>query len=336
MPGPASVRELDDDSVALLLEAYIDQVSARPRHMCTAFQPLDALCAALFGPGRCKPDGDANADADARLWKYACGKVGITRLPVQFGNLAATTWRVAFAGTCYTTLSEWKLMLQDACGPQQDVATVRELIGFGVDVNAHGGLMRTTALMHASKNESTEIVRLLLAAGADVDAVDRYEWTALMHAVHNPFDLPGNNRVRMARMLIDYGANVNAFSFHRRRTPLIIASEKDQLWAIDLLLDRGADRELRNSSGATALIEAVKAGHLRIVQKLLWRGANVNARDDDGSTALRHAIALMLIDGSSDKQDIVNALIDRGGTYDGNPAPRSSSPPPSGPHPING
>lgn len=227
-------------------------------------------------------------------------------------------------------------MLRDAAGFEQDIATVRELLGYGVDVNAHIGLMKSTALMYASANESTEIVELLLAAGADVNAVDRYDSTALLHAVHNHFDLPGNNRVRMARILIDYGANVNAFSIRRRRTPLIIASEKDQLWAIDLLLDRGADKELCNSSGATALIEAVKAGHLRIVQKLLWRGANVNARDDTGWTALRHAIALMLIDGSSDKQDIVNALIDRGGTYDGNPAPRSSSPPPSGPHPING
>ena len=331
--SPASVRELDDDSVALLLEAYIDQVSARPRHVCTAFQPFDALCAALFGPGRCKPDGDANADV--RLWKYACGKVGITRLPVQFGNLAATTWRVAFAATCFTTISEWRSMLRNACGPQQDVATVTELIGFGVDVNAHTGLMRRTALTNASQNESIEIVRLLLAAGADVHAVDRYDWTALMHAVHNPFGLSRGNRVRMARMLIDYGANVNATS-SSGRTPLIIASEKDQLWAIDLLLDFGADKELCNSSGATALIEAVKAGHLRIVQKLLWRGANANARDDTGWTALRHATEGLLYDGGSDKQDIIDALMDRGGTYDGNPAPRSSSPPPSGPHPING
>ena len=95
--SPASVRELDDDSVALLLEAYIDQVSARPRHVCTAFQPLDALCAALFGPGRCKPDGDANADV--RLWKYACGKVGITQLPRYFAGRASPTWRDVFVGT---------------------------------------------------------------------------------------------------------------------------------------------------------------------------------------------------------------------------------------------
>ena len=335
MPGPASVRELDDDSVALLLEAYIDQVSARPRHVCTAFpSPLDALCAALFGPGRCKPDGDANADV--RLWKYACGKVGITELPRIFAGRASPTWRDVFVGTCnQTVFFEWRAKLRDAAGYDLDVATVRELLGYGVNVNAHVGLAKRTALMYASANESTEIVELLLAAGADVNAVDRWDMTALMYAVHNHFDLPGNNRVRMARILIDYGANVNAFSIRRRRTPLIIASEKDQLWAIDLLLDRGADKELCNASGATALIEAVKAGHLRIVQKLLWRGANVNARDDTGWTALRHAHSLV-DDGGSDKQDIIDALMDRGGTYDGNPAPRSSSPPPSGPHPING
>ena len=335
MPGPASVRELDDDSVALLLEAYIDQVSARPRHVCTAYHPFDALCAALFGPGRCKPDGDANADV--RLWKYACGKVGITELPRYYNNRASPTWRDVFVGTCNRTVFfEWRTMLREAAGFEQDIATVRELLGYGVDVNAPTGYMKSTALMYAVVNESTEIAELLLAAGADVDAVDRSDETALMYAVHNHQRLPGNNRVRMARILIGYGANVNAFSIRRRVTPLIIASRKDQLWAIDLLLDFGADKELCSSSGATALIEAVKAGHLRIVQKLLWRGANVNALDDSGWTALRHATEGLLYDGGSDKQDIIDALMDRGGTYDGNPAPRSSSPPPSGPHPING
>ncbi len=335
MPGPASVRELDDDSVALLLEAYIDQVSARPRHVCTAYHPLDALCAALFGPGRCKPDGDANADV--RLWKYACGKVGFTELPRIFAGRASPTWRDVFVGTCnQTVFFEWTAKLRDAAGFEQDIATVRELLGYGVNVNAHVGLAKSTALMYAAIYESTEIAELLLAAGADVDAVDRWDMTALMYAVHNLQGLPVKNRVQMARILIGYGANVNAFSIRRRVTPLIIASRKDQLWAIDLLLDFGADKELCSSSGATALIEAVKAGHLRIVQKLLWRGANVNALDDSGWTALRHATEGLLYDGGSDKQDIIDALMDRGGTYDGNPAPRSSSPPPSGPHPING
>ena len=48
MPPSTSVRELDDDSIAILLEAYIDR-AGDPLVLLSA--PLTELCAALYWSG---------------------------------------------------------------------------------------------------------------------------------------------------------------------------------------------------------------------------------------------------------------------------------------------
>ena len=86
---PTSVRELDDDSVALVLEAYVDQtVVVQRRNPCSA--GLDALCAALYGPARYGPGTVLNE----ALWKYACGRFGLQQ------RLEDSTWRATFQALC--------------------------------------------------------------------------------------------------------------------------------------------------------------------------------------------------------------------------------------------
>ena len=92
MPLPTSVRELDDDSIAFLLEAYIDRAGTGDP-LVPPPPALTALCAALYGPGRSGPGGDA--DDDRRVWKHVCAKLGLAALPAYAG--APTTWKAAFA-----------------------------------------------------------------------------------------------------------------------------------------------------------------------------------------------------------------------------------------------
>ena len=56
------------------------------------------------------------------------------------------------------------------------------------------------------------------------------------------------------------------------------------------LLDRGADVNVRNHKGQTALHCAAKAGFEPIVALLLERGADVNAKDHKGATPLATAL----------------------------------------------
>ena len=67
-------------------------------------------------------------------------------------------------------------------------------------------------------------------------------------------------------------------------TPLMYAVLYGDADAVRLLLDNGADPNVRNEAGASALMWA--ADDLEKTRVLLRRGADVNARSEDGRTAL--------------------------------------------------
>jgi len=71
---------------------------------------------------------------------------------------------------------------------------------------------------------------------------------------------------------------------------------------VRLLLDRGADVNMTNDSGNTALIWA---SNINVVRLLLDRGANVNARNTDGGTALIYC-------SREGHENRVRLLLDRG------------------------
>ena len=62
-------------------------------------------------------------------------------------------------------------------------------------------------------------------------------------------------------------------------SPLYIAVEQNRVTAVKLLLDRGADANIRGPSGDTPLILAAGKGETEVVRLLLATGANPNARD---------------------------------------------------------
>ena len=68
-----------------------------------------------------------------------------------------------------------------------------------------------TPLMIAIKNEKTEIVKKLVPYVSkyhNINAKDKYGWTALYHATRN-IRSPDNIRYEMIKLLIDHGADVN-------------------------------------------------------------------------------------------------------------------------------
>jgi ankyrin repeat protein len=60
---------------------------------------------------------------------------------------------------------------------------------------------------------------------------------------------------------------------------------------VEMLLDRGADLEVKTTRTRTALHKAAEHGHRAVVGVLLQRGANIAAQDDRGATALHEASA---------------------------------------------
>jgi len=82
------------------------------------------------------------------------------------------------------------------------------------------------------------------------------------------------------------GQDVNAKAPKSNVTPLMIAAITGQTDAANLLLAKGADPNLTNNDGSTALHMAAFFGHIEIVKALLDKGANVNVRNQRSETPL--------------------------------------------------
>ena len=172
-----------------------------------------------------------------------------------------------------------------------------------------------TALIAATSGGYDEIVQMLLAAGAPVNAANQDQRTALMAAA-----LRGD--VKLVRMLLVAGAAVNAKD-KQGETALFDAVRYGRLDVVRLLLDAGADPDVGNrlpvnsaESGYTPLMYAAKRGlapnapsvqdSLDMVRALLAKGANPDTRSTRGTTALSVAqdygnpeIAKLLLQGGA-------------------------------------
>jgi uncharacterized protein len=92
-------------------------------------------------------------------------------------------------------------------------------------------LVERTPLMGAARGGHLEVVKALIALGADPNAKSLYDDTALMEAVEN-----GN--VEVVRLLLDKGADVTANAFGR--TALKIARTKGSEDIAEILRAHGA------------------------------------------------------------------------------------------------
>ena len=136
----------------------------------------------------------------------------------------------------------------------------RWFLDHGADPNACGK-PGSTILNVAAGNASIEIFDLLLAHGAKLEDSD-----ALHSAAGNRTKKPG--RVEMMAHLLDLGMDINAL-FRRehppgrrvgRGTPLQSATGPQEVDRIMFLLERGADREVKNTLGQTPLEYAAAKG----------------------------------------------------------------------------
>jgi len=159
-----------------------------------------------------------------------------------------------------------------------------------VNLKAAGG---HTALMAATRGPHLEIVRALIAAGADVNAQSKQSGTALSLACSRPMDqatirggaIDQAGHVAVARLLLAAGADPNVQN-SSGWTPLIQASRDGLSDIIQDLIDAGADVNARTDHGDTALILSLSWNRPETARCLLAAGADMHAATKSGETAL--------------------------------------------------
>ncbi len=131
-----------------------------------------------------------------------------------------------------------------------------------------------TPLHYAAALPDPRIARMLIEHGANVNAKDAASTTPLMAAA-------SGSHVTTMRLLLEHGADVHDTETSGGQNALMRAKLNPD--AVRLLLDHGIAVNAREHMGRTALMFCFD---LKVLTLLLERGADVNARDAQGNSAL--------------------------------------------------
>jgi ankyrin repeat protein len=152
----------------------------------------------------------------------------------------------------------------------QDKQSVRSLLQLHADVNATEA-DGTTAMHWAARLNDLEIADLLLGAGANVKAANRFGATPLSLASIN-----GN--AAMIQKILKAGEDPNRVASDAGDTALMLAARTGKPDAVKVLLEHGADVNKTNLEGQTALMWAVAERNAAAAKTLIEHGAEVNAQ----------------------------------------------------------
>jgi TonB family protein len=160
---------------------------------------------------------------------------------------------------------------------------VELLLAKGADVNAKDRNASATPLFWGVWSGNKDVVVLLLANNANANAKNENGWTPLHKAAQC-------GRKDMAELLLVKGADVNTKD-NKGETPLHQAAAHSSKEVAELLLAKGADVNARNINGETPLHVAMRGEYKKmdVAKLLLANKADANAKDNNGLTSLHWA-----------------------------------------------
>jgi ankyrin repeat protein len=158
-----------------------------------------------------------------------------------------------------------------------DVESIRLLLAAGADPNAAETKLGETALMWAAAEDQADAIRALVAGGADTSLASR------------PLDLAPMNwlQIGMVSTVLPVGG----------WPPLLFAARENAPAAALALIEAGADPDIRDPDGLTALNIAIMNQHYDLAIALVEAGADPDAADRTGMTALYGAVEMAKVGG---------------------------------------
>jgi ankyrin repeat protein len=282
---------------------------------------------------------DAGVDLNAAL--AADGQIagGTPYVAAQQYRLAVVKLLLAAGADVNKARVDGRTPLQEAAYKVR-VGVVSVLLeAAGVDLNAaltDGKDARSTPSYLAAWNNRLDVLKLLIAAGADVHMACIDGFTPLHKSVNMdhagivavlietagvdvnaaitdsrdagvaPLYLAArHNRVDALTLLLAAGADVTKARFDGR-TPLCYAAKNNRLDALKLLVAAGADVNKAHVNGWNPLHVAAYRGHADVVDVLITASANVNA------TALTPGVTPLFVAAKNNRLDALKLLVAAG------------------------
>lgn len=162
----------------------------------------------------------------------------------------------------------------------------------------------TTAI---SGGASSEEIKILIDAGADINARDNFG--------HTPLHLASwNGDLEIVEALIAAGANAKAID-NSGRTPLHNPINHGSSEIVKVLIAAGANVNAINESGEIPLHNLSWRGDPETINVLIAAGANVNAVTHNGDTPLKLATIISWFFPSNNEEKCIQFLITAGARY---------------------
>lgn len=162
------------------------------------------------------------------------------------------------------------------------------------------------ALLQAAEVGDANAVAIALRAGANIEARDAHDRTALLLAA--TYD-----QIPVANVLVAMGASPNALD-DRHDTPWLVTGVTGSVAMLEALLPANPDLTIRNRFGGLSPIPASERGHIDYVRRVVLTGVDLNHVNDLGWTALLEAV--ILGDGGPNHQEVVQILLAAGADRD--------------------
>ena len=163
-----------------------------------------------------------------------------------------------------------------------------------------------TPLHAASIAGSVPMAEWLLSKGAEIDADNTASKTPLHEAIQNKHD-------DVALLLIDKGADIE-----KGPGALHLAAMRNRRAVAERLIDKGANIEKKRGEFTPLGSIARMGGEFDVFELLIQKGANYNLRDSLGSTVLDNAV-LYGAERGARSFPMIDLLLDRSAEVNTNP-----------------
>ena len=181
-----------------------------------------------------------------------------------------------------------KTALQEAVF-MKETDIVQVLIDAGADVDTQNN-ERRSSLHSACTSGALDIVKMLVEAGAGVRATDNDGYTCLMLATWQGHTDIVRYLVGLRGVELNYQSEAAASN----HTALHLAAFYKRTDVVQVLIDAGADIDTQNNLGRSPLHTALEKGALDIVKMLVRAGAGVRVADDKAAQMLIDVLYLEL------------------------------------------